>query len=199
MNLTVSALDQCDFVPGILCKSKQSDGNRLGQAPVELETSPELLDRILARHSTHLDFVGLGDLVLCGHDAVCEVSVVCQDQETFGVVVKTPDRKQPGRGVVPNQVHHGQPSFGVTGAGDAGLRLMQDQVPKLGPGPNSLSVYRDLVGINISLRSKLADHDAVDADTSRLDQFLGLATRGDSGARNDLLESFAHDRKRVPA
>ena len=76
---------------------------------------------------------------------------------------------------------------------------MQDEVPKLGPVPNSRSVYRDLVGINVSLRSKLADHDAVDGNAARLDQFLGLATRGDSGARNDLLESFGHDRKRVPA
>ena len=72
---------------------------------------------------------------------------------------------------------------------------MQGQVAELCLLLDGLAVHADRVGIEVGLRSELADHDAVDADASRLHQLLGLAPRRDSGARNDFLQSFGHDRK----
>src|SRR5271157_4135491 len=82
--------------------------------------------------------------------------------------------------------------FGIAERGDDLGRLVEEQIDTLARRAKQLAGNLDVVARWISLSAELGDDSAVDSDQARGDEFFGVATGGDSGARDDFLQAFEH-------
>ena len=89
-------LVQCDLdQSSVRAGGNHLDGRRLHRSIVEEQTSAELLDRRRAHDAGDFGQVRLRDLIRRVCQTVREISVVGQNQQTFGVAIEPTDVEEP--------------------------------------------------------------------------------------------------------
>ena len=120
-------------------------------------------------------------------------TIVCQQDETFRIRVQAPHGEQTS--VVGHQVNNSRTTERVGGGREHPARLVEQDVLVCAHRADGLSIHFDGVGIGIHFDAQLAHHAAIDAHTTRADEFLGLSSRGNARSSNDLLQPhfLAHE------
>ena len=187
----------CRFRPSWIVSSIRAPEMRRTRAGlvgtvVELDARPQPLEVGVGRLRPRLDLVDLVDLVGRVREAMREVTVVRQEQRARRVGIEPPDRDD-ARGMV-DQVDDGRPSLRVArGRHRAGGLVQQDVGERL---------LRERLAVEAHLVGRLhggveLPHLAVHGDAAGLDQLVGLAPRGDPGARDEGVEAHLPSLKRV--
>ena len=118
-------------------------------------------------------------------EAAGEVAVVRHHEESLGIGVEPPDRKE-ARPRVAHQIDDAAPARRIEIRADDALGLMED--PVLGPlGPQAFAVEADVLRLEIGLRAEFGDHSAVDRDAARGDDRFAGPPRGNPGARQNFM------------
>ena len=124
------------------------------------------------------------------HDAVCEVPVVCHQQQALGVHVQPPNgvdaRVQPAQ-----QLGHIAAALLVAHGGDVAPRLVEHEVELLLRVRELLSVHRNAVGGRVGPVAE-AGLCAVDLDASGRDGLLRRAAGHEPGGGDQFLYSLCH-------
>ena len=118
------------------------------------------------------------------HDAVRDVAVVGQQQETFGVAIEAADRVDPLRD--PDDIHHGAAIPLILGRRDVSARLVEDQVPRT-LRPEEFSVNLDLGAVGIGLRAEFGDDSTIDRHPPGRDQRFRRPARSDAACGENAL------------
>jgi hypothetical protein len=121
----------------------------------------------------------------------CQVAIVGEQHQAFGVDVEPSDRVQPMRSI--HQVDHGRSPLGVMrGAHDA-YRLVERNVVVRGLAARQRSsVDFDAIATRVDLCAKLEHECAVDPHAVVTNHALRGAARGDTGVREHLVQPLAH-------
>ena len=116
-------------------------------------------------------------------------AVIGQQQQALGVEIEPADRDQP-RQAFRQIVEHRRPPFGVGMGGHQAARLVIHEQPRALARRQRLAVDGDdVVGGDVERRR--IDDAAVDGDAALHDPFLGIAARGEAGARHHLGDALA--------
>src|SRR3989449_444701 len=83
-----------------------------------------------------------------------------------------------------------RPVLRIAQRGHAAGRLVEHVVDLVLRLADGAAVHLDEILLDVRLAAELADHLPVDADVPALDQLLRLASRGDAGVGEDLLQPF---------
>ena len=131
-----------------------------------------------------------------------KLAVVGHQQQALGLGIQTPDMHKPdASGVVQligvlhhpliGQVGDGGPALGILHGGDDARRFVHHDGDDVGIGQDPGAVETDLLRRRVDPQAGLGDGHTVDADSSRGDEALAGASRGDSGMGKDLLQALA--------
>jgi hypothetical protein len=134
--------------------------------------------------SERQDVILLVELVPRVHDAVRDVAVVRQQQQTFGVAVEPAHRVDPLRD--PDDVHHRAAIPLVLRRRDVATRLVEDQVPRT-LRPQELPIHPDLGAVGIGLRAEFGHDLTIDGHPPGRDEFLRRPSRSDATRGEDAL------------
>ena len=162
---------------------------RLGRrraAVLELDALAEAPDRVLVGIALDRGDVDLLDPVARVRDPVRELAVVREQDRAGRVRVEAADGDDADR--VVDEVDDGAPSLRVARGRDDAGGLVQEDVRELLPR-NRLPVDRDPV-VAADVGVELAGL-PVDGDAPGLDQLVGLAAGGDTGASEEGIEPHA--------
>ena len=145
-------------------------------AVVEVDALGQLPERLWTRLALHLDVVDLVHLVARVREAMCQLSVVREQERAGRVRVEAADGHQPRRMV--DEVDDGRASLRVARRRDDAGRLVQEDVGEL--------LRRDAAPVDldhIPSPNEVVQLAAasVDRDAPGLDQLVGAAARGDPG------------------
>ena len=148
----------------------------------------------LVRHALDLRPVALTHAAFGRDDPVGKISVVGQKEQSAGVLVQTPDRKQPQPAqLLRQQIHHGF-LRGVLRRGDHTLRLIHHIIVFFAV-TQRLSVHADRRKRGIQLMLRAAHHAAVHTDPARADPVPRLA----AAAQSQLAQIFVQPKLRHPS
>src|SRR6185312_8846484 len=116
-------------------------------------------------------------------------AIVGQEQKTLGVEIEPADRDQP-RQPLRQIVEYRRPAFRVGMGGHQATRLVKhEQAGALARRQRLAVDGHGIVGGDVERRR--IDHAAIDRDAALHDPFLGVATRGETGAGHHLGDAFA--------
>ena len=116
-------------------------------------------------------------------------AVIGQQQQALGVEIEPADRDQP-RQAFRQIVEHRRPPLGIGMRGHQPARLVIHEQPRALARRQRLAVDGDdVVGGDVERRR--IDDAAVDGDAALRDPFLGVAARGEAGARHHLGDALA--------
>lgn len=151
------------------------------------ETIAHILQCSFGRPGSRQNVIFLGQAVFRMHDPVGEITVVGEQQQSFGVAVE-PSHGIDAFGHV-DETHHRPPVALILDGRDEAARLVEQEVAR------PLAFDRVAIDENdrvvwISFRAELGDDLAVDADAAGGDQFLGGASRSDASGRENALQAF---------
>jgi hypothetical protein len=118
-------------------------------------------------------------------NAVGQRAVTGEQHEARRGIIEPPDRKYPRQPF--EQVAQGGTALWVGHGGDHMGRLIQYVIAGLQGHDGKLARRFHAVALGIGFRAKLADDNPIDAHLSAANQFLGVATGCDSGARDYFL------------
>jgi hypothetical protein len=117
-----------------------------------------------------------------------EIAVVREQKQALGVGIETA-RRHEARAGNRDEIGYLLRRVAVGDGGNVAHRLVQgDIIARLLHG-DGLAVDEDLLGIGIDHRSRLGDHDPIDAHPTRGDDLLGVPSRGDAGGGERFLKS----------
>ena len=116
-------------------------------------------------------------------------AIVGQQQQAFGIEVEPPDRHH-ARQLFRQVVEHGRAALFIAGRGHQPFGfVIQPQPRRFGFG-EGLAIDTDAV-LGRHVQRRAVDDAAVDGNLTQFDHPLGLAPRGDTGARQDLGDTLA--------
>src|SRR5436305_1010250 len=95
-DLLISPLDQGDTEPRV-CITVFKPLDLLGlcaSSILEHHAASQTLNEGIRWNALNLGFVNLRNVIACGSDVIRQLAIVCQDQQTFGVEIQSPDRVQ---------------------------------------------------------------------------------------------------------
>jgi hypothetical protein len=129
-------------------------------------------------------FVFLVDFVTRMRQPLCEIAIVCEKQQTFGLSVETPDVEQPrefSRQQIKDSVAHVRisPSRNESGG------LVQHDGERRG-NMNKFAIHLDVVA-RARLSTEIGADLAVDGDTTRRNQLIAVPTRSDTGSGEEAI------------
>ena len=92
-HLLVTSLVQQHFVPcvGLRLVQLRDLCGRRACAVFERDSASQSFDTAVSRHAFNFDFIDFLDAVASGGYVVCEVAIVREQQQSFGVEVETSD------------------------------------------------------------------------------------------------------------
>ena len=120
-------------------------------------------------------------------ELLCDFTVVCEHEDTGGVLVKTTYREHSCRASL-EEVHDGLVCVRVACCGDKSLRLVHHDV-YLGLTLESLAVEPYVIGSDVDLGSELCDYLSVDCNHSGEDEVVGLSSRAYARVGDELVET----------
>ena len=119
-----------------------------------------------------------------------EVAVICEQEHTGGVAVKTAYGIDALAAGILDKIEHGQTSVGVIRGGDAILRFVEEDVA-LALGSHHLVVeFHDILGCDFD--TEFGDDVAVDLHLTARDEFISLAAGADTGVSHKFVEANLH-------
>ena len=127
---------------------------------------------------SELGVIDLWDTSAGMHQRVRQLSIVRQQQHSFGVVVEPSHRKQSHRRIG-NQIKHRLTAIGIRRGRDVAFRLVQ-QVIGQRLLFDQLAIDADPIGRWIDARTKLRHDTAIDSDVTLTDQHLRVSTRSNA-------------------
>jgi hypothetical protein len=118
-----------------------------------------------------------------------QLAIVCENDETFRVVIEPTDRVNAFLDCRSHQIDHGGALLRIIARGHDLPRLVQQKVAQRFRCPKSLAVYLDVVSPGVGPLTHLRDS-AVDRDTTLFDHSVSLAPGTEPGPGDEFLESF---------
>ena len=119
-----------------------------------------------------------------------EVAVICEQEHTGGVAVKTAYGIDALAAGILDKIKHGQTAVGVIRGGDAILRFVEEDVA-LALGSHHLVVeFHDILGCDLD--TEFGDDVAVDLHLTARDEFISLAAGADTGVSHKFVEANLH-------
>jgi hypothetical protein len=189
VDLAVLALVDRDRDPRVLALARQLlhlGGERL-RPVVELDAVAQPLEVLGGQLAVHLDVIRLGHVAGRREETRRELAVVGEQQDAFRVEVEAPHRLH-RHGEVRQIVHHRRPTAIVRDGGDAGLRLVEQDVERV-ERDDGLAIEVHLIDVGVDLGAQDGDDVAVDGDASCCDQILGFASGGNARSREVALQA----------
>lgn len=133
------------------------------------------------------DVVLLIEPILRVHHAVRNVTVIGQEEQTFGVTIEAAHRVDPLRHR--DEIHHRAPIALILGRCDVAARLVEQDVART-LGFEQLTVDAYLRSDRIRFGAELGDGDAVDADATFAYEIFCGAARANASRSEDALQPF---------
>ena len=165
--------------------SQEPELVRHDEPAVDRDAGTDALHRRVARSLRRQDVILLRQRVARVHHPVRDVAVVGEQQEPFGVPVKTPDRVDALSHR--HEIHHGAAAPLVAGGGDVPGRLIEEHVPE-NLGAELFAVDTDVLRARVDLGSEFGHDAPIHRDATGNDQRLCSATRTDAACGEDPLE-----------
>ena len=106
--------------------------------------------------------------------ALCELAIVCEQKQTFGVCVETADVEQP-REFCRQQIENSIARVWISPGGNESCRLVQHD-GELQGDVNKFAVNLDVVA-RAGLRAEVSAGFTVDSNPARRDQFITMPAR----------------------
>ncbi len=196
-DLSVSTLAQLDSeVRAVAVALDQRDAgfrrapSFAGVAVVEEHAVLELAEGLVIDPAAHGDVIRLVHLVTRVTQAVGELAVVGQQQESGGVHVQTPDGEETRFRRMLDEIDRARATLGIAVRADHAARLEEHDVDR--PlRPHDLPVDDDAVVFGINPGREVGDEVAVDGDGALLDEGFAGASGGDPGLGKELLQTHA--------
>ena len=88
-------------------------------------------------------------------------------------------------------------ALGIAHRGNNLRRLVQDDINALMFRPQQFYGNLDVIGRLVRFRAKLRDNLSVRGDEARVDELFRVPPSGDSGSRNNFLQAFLHQLRRI--
>ena len=129
-------------------------------------------------------FVFLLNFVTWMRQALCEISIICEKKQTFGLCVQTPNVEQPRefcRQQIENCFAHVRIS---PGRNESGGLVQHDGERRR--DVNKFAIHLDVVA-RVRLRAEVSASFTVDSDPARRDQFVAMPTRSDTGSGEEAI------------
>ena len=123
------------------------------------------------------NFVFLLNFVTWMRQALCEISIICEKKQTFGLCVQPSNVEQPRefcRQQIKNSIAHVRISPGRNESG--GLVKHDGECRR---DANKFAIHFDMVTL-AGLRAEISAGFTVDSDAARCDQFIAMPTRSDT-------------------
>jgi hypothetical protein len=190
----VAALDENDFVPGIVALANLAnpgwrgvDLGRAGLAAFNGHTAAQDVEfrfRRLAR-----DFHKVGFLNTRGSfgELVGQLAVVGHHQQAFAQVVEAADGIKPLAHLL-KELHHRVPALRIFDGGNKSARLIEDEIAEPLRTLQQLAVNADVVATRVCLGAERGHNFAVDLHSPLLDHLFGLASAGHAGLSENFLQ-----------
>lgn len=183
----VAAFGEGDLDPSVSCgcgvKFFNVDG--LGQTIVEFDAIDKLSKGVGGGIAAYFGVVGALDLKRRVHQGVGEFTVVGEQEQAFGFVIKTPDRKDT-LGDIGEQFGDDGASCIIGECGKIATGLVESEVDKKLGRFERFVIDKDLVLTKDRFFAEGCGL-SVDGDTACADQGFGFAPRGDSCAGEEFL------------
>jgi hypothetical protein len=122
-------------------------------------------------------FVFLLNFVTWMRQALCQISIICEKKQTFGLCVQTPNVEQP-REFCWQQIKDSIPHVWIfPGRNESGGLVQHDREWRR--DVNKFAIHLDVVA-PAGLRAEVSADFAVDSDLARCDQFIAMPARSDT-------------------
>jgi hypothetical protein len=170
----------------IASRTEQRDICGKGSPAIQHDSLPEAFDRFGVGCTRDAYLVRPFNAMSRMHELRSEVSVIRQQQQSFGVVVEPPD----GVNVFPHlaqQIDHRRPALRIRARAHIPGRFVQQDVARALRRPQAPAVYADVVVVGVRFRAHHPHDFAVERHASLGDQLFGGAPGGHPGLGENLL------------
>lgn len=145
-------------------------------------------DQIVRRRAAaHLGEIFLLHLEAGMHQPIGQRPVVGQEHQSFGLIVKPPDGKEPGQPLRRQEVANDRSPARIGQGRQHTGRFVQHQVDETARCGDELPIARHLVETRRDLGPELSRDPAIDADPPLEDQLLTAPARTESAPRKKAL------------
>jgi hypothetical protein len=155
-DLVLPAFSDLHFVPRIRAVLDALQLRRRRPPAMHGDTLAKLLLLRLCQPAGHLHYICLGDVVGGRGQAMRELAVVGQQQQSFAVIIQAAHRKHAFADPA-HQVHHGLPTLRVGNRGHAFLGLVERDIGQVFGRVQRASVDLDVIIVYIGLGTQLGD------------------------------------------
>ena len=133
------------------------------------------------------DIVFLFDFVSRMCEPMCEIAIVCENDQSLALRVESAHIKEP-RQFRRQEIEDGVARVGVAPSGDETFRLVQENVEKPIGWPNEFTIDLDVIAL-ARLRTEIGARLTVDRDTTGRDQFVAMPPRSNAGGGEEAIET----------
>lgn len=195
-NLSVASLTQRDEESRSLTISLEHDEIAFGgscrfagPSIDEVETTLDLLDRLLVQSTTDRHVVALVHAVSRVRQAIRQLAVVGEQQQAGALEIEPANREQPRAGRMPDKIDRQLPSLGILRGADVALRFEEHDVVIATSLLHPPTIDPDIVVLRIDEARKPVDDPPIQRHRPLFDQSLAGSTRGDTGVRQHALNA----------
>jgi hypothetical protein len=175
----------------IASRTEQHDIGGESSATIQHDALPELFDRFCVGRAGNPHLVNSFNAVPGMGELRGEISVIRQQQQTFGVVIEPP------YGVhvfahAGQKIDHRRPTLRIRAGRHISSWFIQEDVADALWRSQAAAVYADVVTLGIGFRPHHAHGLAVERHAPVGDQLFGGASRGDARLSKNLLKPLLH-------
>jgi hypothetical protein len=135
-------------------------------------------------------FVFLLNLVTRMRQALCEISITCEKNQTFALRIQSPNVEQP-REFCRQQIKNSIAHMRIFAGGYESGGLVQHDGERW-RNVNDFSVHLDVVA-DVWLHAEVSTGFTVDGDLARCDQFIAMPPRSDTGRGKETIKAHNRD------
>ena len=162
---------------------------RSRSAALNSHARAQAIQTFLVRLPTYLYQIGLFHARRSLGEFVCQVAIVCYQQQPLAQVVQAAHRVEPLAHLV-KELHDRWPALWIAHRGDEALWLIHHKVAQALGSLQQLSIDPNVIPAWVCLGSECRDYRAIHLNAPLRDQLFGMAPAGDSGLREDLLKAL---------
>jgi hypothetical protein len=159
---------------------------RRGESILEFDAAFEGFDFVIIKNALDFDQICFRNMVAGVQERLCQLSMVCEQHETFTVEIQPSDRKHP-HGHSMQKILHRRTTFGIVQSGHHVFRLVEDKVYIGLRSTQMFAVHLDMILIRINLGAEFLHDMAVDRHAPGRNELLGLAPRRQPGTGDKFL------------
>jgi hypothetical protein len=193
----IAALDDDDFVPGVVAFAHLADAGRgrtnfvmfFRAAALDGNAFAESVESLFGWLAGNFDEIGLFDAGSSLGELIREIAVVGDHEQAFAQVVETANRIE-ALGSLREELHHGGTAFRVSHGGDEAAGLIEHEVAQALGALQQLAIDADVIASSVCLGTQRGDDLAVDLDASSGDHLFRMTATGDAGLGEDLLQAL---------